>query len=310
MVAVRDFYVYCSKAGWYFGDIGGYWDDSSPDQPMRPAKSDALVHTRVSKSRKIDRTLPKVAKNQKIRALRLDDLRALMNCVGPQALGRKGDMRNCRDRLICDIGFFVGLRVHEIVKLTTLQFLSLSPDKSKPYVSEELTIVGKGGKVRQVEIPTWLVLDAIEYISTERAAALANRKLSTRNPPTQIFLGHVNANNGAGRPITIAAVQKMIERACLVTGLTAVEKKTDPETGEEFLQTVARYSVHDLRHSYAVYHYHIEKNKGNAEPWKKIQAQLGHATLQLTIDTYLAHVSIFSDAPALFNIRRSLGISS
>lgn len=309
MVVVREFYSYAAKKGWYFGDLGEYWDTQEVGARNRPSKTDALIHTRVAKARKRDAELPKVGRSQKIRALRLDDLRTLFNYAGPQATLREGDMRNCRDRLICDIGFFVGLRVAEIAALTTLQFLNLTPDINAPYTSQILTIVGKGNVTRQVEIPNWLVLDACEYINTERAAALARSKKPSKVKPTKLLLGHLNSNNGEGRPITRGAIQKLIERACLASGLVDVDEKINPETGEVYLQRVARYSVHDLRHSYAVYTYHIEVKKGVAEPWKKIQAQLGHASLQTTIDTYLAHVSIFSDKPALFNLRRTLGIA-
>jgi len=55
----------------------------------------------------------------------------------------------------------------------------------------------------------------------------------------------------------------------------------------------AMHCVHDLRHTYAVLTYHAEVMNGNVEPWKKIQAQLGHKSLQTTIDTYLRYVSVF-----------------
>jgi integrase len=310
MVVVRQFYAYAARKRWYFGDIGtgdDVFDDIETGN--RGADEDALAHTRTARTRLRDRELPKVSRNQKIRCLRIDDLRALLNYVGPQATRRKGDMRNCRDRLIVDIGVYVGLRVREMARLTTLQFLNLNPDPAAPYVDLELTIVGKGDVVRQVAVPTWLVLDAIEYIDTERKQALANRKKSSRGIPTQLFLGHLNSNNGEGVPITRGAIQKMVERACLAIGLVDTEEKTDPDTGEKYLQKVARYSIHDLRHTYAVYTYHIEVKNKNLEPWKKIQAQLGHARLKTTINTYLAHVQIFSSQPGLFSLHRSLGLA-
>lgn len=310
MVVVRDFYAFAARKRWYFGDIGtgsDVFNDIGTSNPR--TDEDALAHTRIAKSRLRDRELPKVGRNQKIRCLRIDDLRALLNYVGPQATRRNGDMRNCRDRLIFDIGVYVGLRVAEIASLTTLQFLNLNPDPAKPYVSFELTICGKGNVVRQVAIPAWLVLDALEYIHTEREQALANRKKTHRGIPTQLLLGNLNSNNGQGVPITRGAIQKMVERACLAIGLVDTDEKTDIDTGEKYLQKVARYSIHDLRHTYAVYTYHIAVKDGISEPWKKIQAQLGHARLKTTINTYLAHVQIFNSQPGLFSLHRSLGLA-
>lgn len=310
MVVVRQFYAYAARKRWYFGDIGNDSDifDDNETGNVR-IDDDALAHTRTARTRLRDRELPKVGRNQKIRSLRIDDLRALLNYAGPQASQRNGDMRNCRDRLIFDIGVYVGLRVAEITGLTTLQFLNLNPNPATPYVDLALTIVGKGNVTRQVAIPTWLVLDAIEYINTERAQALARRKKASRGFPIQLFLGNLNSNRGEGIPITRGAIQKMVERACLALGLVDIDEKTNFETEEKYLQKVARYSVHDLRHTYAVYTYHIEVKNGNAEPWKKIQAQLGHARLKTTINTYLSHVNVFSAQPGLFSLHRSLGIA-
>jgi integrase len=47
---------------------------------------------------------------------------------------------------------------------------------------------------------------------------------------------------------------------------------------------------------------------GNPEPWKKIQAQLGHAHLQTTIDVYLSYVEIFNESPGLIDVRRMIGL--
>lgn len=307
MAMVRTFYTFARGKNWYEGDLAEGW--SSVDTQRNALLSqDALAHTRSSAVKKRDRALPKGERNDEIRALSVNDLRTLLNYAGPQAGQRDGDQRYCRDRLICDIGVFVGLRVTELVNLTTLQFLNLNPDPSAPYVSQTLTIKGKGRVLRPVAIPNWLVLDAIEYITTEREQALkASKRRLGVSLPTQLFLGHPNSNSRRGKPIGVDAIQRMIERACKACGLVMEAIKINAESGEKRRVTIAKYSPHDLRHTCAVLMYHAEVKNGNPEPWKKIQAQLGHKHLTTTIDTYLAHVELFNDQPGLFSLQRALG---
>jgi integrase len=310
MVVVRRFYAYSAKKQWYFGDIAEEWTSKADGESENSFSRGGYTSTsiRIGKRKFRDKDLPKVARNQKRRSFRVDDLHAFNNYCGPQATNRNGDVRNCRDRLIVDIGVFVGLRVQEIVNLTTLQFLNLNPDPSAPYVSQRITIKGKGEVVREVTIPNWLVFDVLEYINTERKSALANCKQRFRNVPIQLLVGHVGARNGEGRPISVNAIQKMMERACLAIGLVDTEQKINADTGDAYLLKVARYSVHDLRHTYAVFTYHLEVKNGNAEPWKVIQIQLGHSKLETTINNYLACVEVFSEHRGLYSLHRSMGM--
>lgn len=308
MVVVRRFYAYSAKKQWYFGDIGEGWDSKAQNGSESATSRDDATSTRIGKRKQRDKDLPKVPRNQKRRSFKINDLHAFYDYCGPQASNRNGDVRNSRDRLIIDIGAFVGLRVHEIVNLTTLQFLNLNPDPSAPYVSQQITIKGKGKVVRDVTIPNWLVFDVLEYINTERKIALANCKQRFRNVPIQLLLGHVGARNGEGRPISANAIQKMVERACLAIGLVDIEQKINVDTGDTYQIKVARYSVHDLRHTYAVITYHLERKNGNAEPWKVIQTQLGHSKMETTINVYLASVELFNEHRGLYSLHRSMGM--
>jgi integrase len=305
MVVVRSFYQHCAYRGTYHGDIGA---SSVAVEYKAPIHRDALVHTRsVGFTKNRDRALPKLRPGVKIHPLTPRDLKNLLCHIGPQAGARDGDQRVARDRLICDLGWVVGLRLSEINNLTTLQFMSLSPDRGAPFVGMALTIQGKGKKTRQVMIPAWLVMDIQAYMEGERAASLRACKTKSRHPPMRLLLGHEHSGS-AGRAITNAALQKMFREACLALGLVEIVEKTDPETGRKFMYKTPRHSIHDLRHTYAVLTYHAERANGNPEPWKKIQAQLGHSCLQTTIDTYLSHVEIFTDQPGLLDVRRMLGL--
>lgn len=304
MVVVRTFYEHCAVRGIYHGDIGV----SSTAEYRVPIDRDALAHTRSTGAIKSkDRPLPKLRPGVKIHPFTTSDLKNLLCHIGPQADASDGDQRMARDRLICDLGWTVGLRLNEINNLTTLQFLTLVPDPGAPFVGMALTVQGKGNKARQVMIPAWLVMDVQAYMKGERAGSMRASKTKARHPPTRLLLGH-EYSGSAGKPITNAALQKMFREACLALGLVTIVEKINPETSMKFRYKTPRHSMHDLRHTYAVLTYHAERANGNSEPWKKIQAQLGHSSLQTTINTYLSHVEIFTDQPGLLDARRMLGL--
>ncbi|MYM84394.1 tyrosine-type recombinase/integrase [Duganella sp. FT50W] len=306
MAVVRSFYQHCANRGTYHGDLR-IADPITSAQNV-PISRDATASSWDVDVFKIkDRALPKVRPGVKIHPLPARDLKNLLYQMGPQAGARDGDQRMARDRLICDLGWVVGLRLNEINSLTTLQFMTLVPDPYTPFVGMALTVLGKGNKTRQVMIPTWLVIDVQAYMDGERAASIRACVTKTRSPPTRLLLGHEHSGK-AGKPITNAALQKIFRNACLDLGLVSIVEKTDPETGRKFTYKRPRHSIHDLRHTYAVLTYHAERANGNAEPWKKIQAQLGHSKLQTTIDIYLSHVEIFADQPGLLDTRRLLGL--
>ncbi len=52
----------------------------------------------------------------------------------------------------------------------------------------------------------------------------------------------------------------------------------------------------------------MEKKLGNSEPWKKIQAQLGHELLETTTKVYILFVEIFDGAEGTVNVRQLLGV--
>ncbi|WP_273161876.1 tyrosine-type recombinase/integrase [Massilia timonae] len=305
MSVVRSFYAFARRKGWYVGDIDGNCEEVVSNIEIdRDAFADARSATL---QRTKDRDLPKSSPNVVIHPLMVRDLTNLLNHVGPQATNRQADTRPARDRVICDLGWVVGLRLSEVISLTTLQFLSLSPDPSSPYTDLKLIVCGKGNKSRQVAIPTWLVLDVIEYIDCERSEALRAWEKRPRKTPIQLLLGRLDSPR-RGQPISNHAIQRIMREACVGLGLVETVEKVIPETGEVFHDKVPKHSYHDLRHTCAVLMYHAEVMSGNPEPWKKIQAQLGHAHLSTTIDTYLAHVEIFTDRPGLLNVRKLIGL--
>ncbi|WP_070357871.1 site-specific integrase [Duganella sp. HH105] len=305
MVVVRSFYQHCAERRAYHGDIGS---SLVAVEYTVPIDRYALSHTWSEHALTIkDRALPKLRPGVKIHPLTTLNLKNLLHHIGPQAGALDGDRRLARDRLVCDLGWVVGLRLGEINTLTTLQFMTMVPVRGSPFVGMALTVQGKGSKIRQVVIPAWLVMDVQAYMVGERAASLRACKTKGKHPTTRLLLGHEHSGR-AGKPITNAALQKMFREACLRLGLVTLVEKRAPETGTAFTYKMPRHSIHDLRHTYAVLTYHAERANGNSEPWKKIQAQLGHRHLQTTINTYLAHVEIFTDLPGLLDVRGMLGL--
>jgi integrase len=237
------------------------------------------------------------------------ELRIFLPQLGPRMLERsEGDERPSRDRIIGDIGVFVGLRVDEVYSLSKYQFLALTPPADGPVGDQQVLVKGKGGKTRPVAFPNWLVLDIQAYISTERAKAVDDGGLTGRNDPAALLVSGSQAK-APGRGLSRRRLQQIVELACIRAGLVQRRSWRDPETGESFVRETAKHCFHDLRHTYAVLTYWAEKAGGNSEPWKKIQAQLGHEHLKTTIDTYLSFVEIFGDRESLLDVRRLIGLT-
>lgn len=304
---VRLFYRFCVSMGRYFGDIGSSVETVQLHD--RPIDEDALAHTRTNGERILekDSLLRKVGRKDVIKPLQVSQLKKLLRHAGPNASDRKGDMHRVRDRLIIDCGWICGMRLGDVVKLTTLKFLSIIVEPGQELVDFPLIIEkGKGNVNRMVSVPGWLVKDIQEYVSTERAESVRAGAQRYRKS-VELFLGHSDSKS-AGRPITTSAIQKMFALNCIQCGIVEHVEWVNPETREKHVKTVAAHSFHDLRHNCAVLTYHAEKASGNAEPWKVVQIKLGHKSLKVTVDTYLAHVSIFGEKQGVLDMRRLVGL--
>ena len=234
-----------------------------------------------------------------IRPLDVEPLKRLLSMLSPS------DVEGLqRDRLIAEWLCYVGLRIEEVLGngrwsnyeksgkkkkgLTCYQIEELTPDPDHPFDHQAVRVVGKYGKGRNVAVPNWLIVKTQAYIQGERA-----RAVKPLNKPTlRLFVSGEGAQRiHRGKPLSIRRYQAIFNKACIRAGLTALVEKHLSGTDQTRLVHVAKHSAHDLRHTYAVMTYFAEVALGNREPWKPIQAQLGHKWLQTTIDTYLAFVS-------------------
>lgn len=305
---ISAFYKYAGEVRWYEGDILAEISEDAPES--RDLDSDELAHTRHKRRvRIVSKLAPRRRPNRRlVRPLFDVELRAFLPELGPRPSERpSGDLRPCRDRLLGDLGIFVGLRNDEIHQLTTYQFLSMHPDPNAPVAEQSLTVIGKGRKPRSVAIPNWLVLDALAYIEGERAAMMSIARRKKRKLSAQLLVAGSDSNS-PGRPLTHRRLQQIVEEACIRAGIVEIVERTDPDTNEIIAVKKAKHCVHDLRHTYTVLTYHAEKALGNENPWKKIQAQLGHENVTTTINIYGKHVEIFGKRQKLFDVRKLIGL--
>ncbi|WP_138468669.1 tyrosine-type recombinase/integrase [Poseidonocella sp. HB161398] len=259
-----------------------------------PIDEDALAHTRKGSSSlgRPNGLMPKGSAD-KVRVLSRRQLDLLLAWVGPRPSERTADSPGlARDRIVFDLGWAVGLRMSEKLGLTIYPFLAMTPDGSQPH--HKVQVLGKGGRIRQVDVPVWLVEDIQAYIEGERKDDLRRRGRTARE--AQLLLNASTSSARAGFPMTKGGVEKLMHRACCGAMLVEKRRKINPETGEESAEAAAMFSDHCLRHTYAVMTWHALRAAGHDESyrWKYIQHQLGHLKLATTMEIYLKHVSVWA----------------
>lgn len=284
-VAIRIGYIqeYCR----YLADCGVQDENGYAERRTGRKRIDEspLAHLASKGSPAKSNVKPKVGRSDAIRPVGPTDLRILMDwAVTSSAPGRNG--------LIFQFGWVCGLRKDEALGLKCAQFRGLTTTPQGSNIPYNIAIFGKGRKTRNVPVPGWLIDEVNAYIEDERANALAKGRRQ-RDPAAYLFVGATGSKT-PGKPVTASAIDAIMQRACMESGLVEQVTYRNPETRESQMISRPRYSYHDLRHTYACLTYHLEKREGNAEPWKKIQANLGHSHMQTTIDTYLNWVELFS----------------
>lgn len=215
------------------------------------------------------------AADREVRPIPPAELQALMLAHGPDiALGPASDIGEMvphaiRNRLMAECAYHIGLRRAEVVGLQAEQVQNLSLDSSSPYLMHPIRVFGKGAKWRTVNVPTWLLIGLQRYYNGPRAEAVKNNQ-----EHGYIFVAHSAARSG--KPLSEKYFDDVFADACLKAGL---HHPADP--------SIAKYTVHHLRHNYALSTYFARKASGDPEPWLYIQAMLGHAFVETTLRIYL-----------------------
>lgn len=139
--------------------------------------------------------LAKEKKDRQIRFLTLEDLEKLFSAPDiskPQGL---------RDRAILEVLFSTGMRIAELVALEREQI------RIKPGIKElEISIVGKGGRIRPV------------YFS-ERALFWLQKYLETRKDKEKALFINYRFKKGASRRLTARSIEKNIKKYGILAGL-------------------------------------------------------------------------------------------
>jgi integrase len=299
MTFILSFLEHASNSGFYSGDIAGAHILENEFRHRRTS-ADMLAHVRKgisipenSSSRKF---LPKQSQDDTVRVIRKNELQQIIRWAGPRPseIIKGSAAGSQRDYILLALGWAVGLRADEMLGLKVYPFESIVVDPAYLGEHHKISIYGKGGKTRRVDFPAWLVEDVQAYIIGERKRALAHR--GRRAHESQLLLNGEAAKSFLGKPISKSGIDLIIKRACNACGLTQKSERRNIETNEIAVVSRPKYSLHCLRHTYAVMTYHSMATAGfdDVERWKYIQLQLGHASAKTTVDYYLRHVSVWS----------------
>ncbi|UJM89035.1 tyrosine-type recombinase/integrase [Rhodanobacter denitrificans] len=292
--AVGAFYSWAINNGYFLGE------PVSPKKLKaicRPIDENALAHAGAMAYREIDTLAPRrnIDSDERVCPLSPTEWRDIAAALGPlPSQNRDGLQGWSRDRLACEVSLWTGMRVDEVSGLVVHQILELSSRVREASTAAVEITRTKGLRKRKVLFPKHLVDELITYIDGERAEAIAvGRRFGLKKAPAALFVNGAASRNHAGRPIQAYTLSGAFRQAVETVGLLRRVERIEPLTSTRFITLMPAHTFHDLRHTFAVFLYQAEIACGNPEPWKIIQARLGHRHLQTTRDTYLRIVDIF-----------------
>ncbi len=202
-----------------------------------------------------------------------------------------------------EIAVHTGMRRHEICALTVHQIRALELKLPEETAGQEfaakglwLTVVKGGAKrARDAILPVWLIRELLRYAegAERRKAAEICARNNRGREPAALFLNHAWARHDPGEPLSAKRLTARFTEILLKAGFVERVERTAPSTGEVLATERPTHSVHDLRHTAAVWRYMVERGKGNPDPWKPVQVMLGHAHKETTMKTYLQITNTF-----------------
>lgn len=294
---VQQFYRHFNAQGITSMDVG----DRAVDV-RRPLDQSPLAHARRTNLARTNEVQLEGVKSpgDGVRAMTAHQYRLIAQALGPTPNQHLDDPRPVRDRLRAELCVHTGMRPGEPERLTVYSILDLTPEQpDDPCGLTMLSIVGKGNKKRKVALPNQVLSWLIWYIENERADAIKEGRrrghISKQAEPKELFLNGVSTAQHVGKPATYnsfneafaKAVRAAAQQAGRSAGLMTRVTKVEPLTREPYVVSEPRFTPHCLRHTFSVWFYVEEKRQGNPEPWKELQALLGHSSLVTTVNTYL-----------------------
>lgn len=221
-----------------------------------------------------------------VRAIPLYELRLILDSFGllPDDLTdiREARPTVSRNRVMFEFCLQAGLRRAEVCYLQLSNVLKAAKAVRSPLEKYPLRVWGKGAKWRTVEVPGWLLLLAQLYAENSRARIVAERKAYDSAYRAHDYLFVQEQPNPAlkGDRIRPGYLSTLFARHA------ATALRQDIDLQHPSLPRRA-YTVHQLRHTYAVHTYFVRRQLGDSEPWVYIQHQLGHESVETTTRIYL-----------------------
>lgn len=173
-----------------------------------------------------------------------------------------------RDELVLHLGYYCGLRSAEVTDSRNLQTSDLRKRIAQAEKADDQTItvaiIGKGEKLRQVDIPP-KVFKKIKHFLEGRRKTIADGPLICTRRGTALFKGHATNTFKSAR----AAAAVNIDAA--IVELHSKDPHLHFVTKHSFLQL----TFHALRHTYATNLVDFCYKHGY-DPWQYVPEQMGH----------------------------------
>lgn len=220
-----------------------------------------------------------------VRCFSPKEYRKVADGLGPKLTDKKSIHGATPFRLVCDLMVTTGIRISEALSLTIAHVDALDDiASSKNGVAYLRLTATKGNKPRSVPVPTFVIHQLKQYLERHRPV-VAKASETSRSAP--LFLNGRDATRTQGRPLKPAFFRDRFNRAVKKARLIRPRLNYDLQTGHPTELTTHTFTPHCLRHTFAIWRYYAERSLGNPEPWKIIQAILGHAHLTTTLNIYL-----------------------
>jgi integrase/recombinase XerC len=202
-----------------------------------------------------------------------------------------------RNLLMAKVALSAGLRREEVCLLERGKIEGVVIETQNRALHPIVVSYTKNNSPRKVLMPSSLIKELQEFCRTERAAICGAHCKGRCGMTGALFPSTGRMSSERCAPMCPQNLGLIVRNAAMKAGIvrTVYPAKSSQRARKE---VVADVSVHDLRHSYAVWTYLILRSQGDTNPWLYVQAQLGHRSSETTINTYLRMARIFENAIA------------